>query len=1377
MTNNNVVKKVRRVLGRAENAIRAARGKGEQWIAQGKQGHLTVEVTEGPQKPTKDAMRSAGQRLERGKGAPGACLFTDGATAWLWRNAFCDGGQGKNPVETDLDSALEACQRALEEKTPKKQVAKLTEEAGKLEATIRGIVNRGLVTEHVLRCAAADDTGRGCAKPIGGQPKKWLEGLGWEVEEKSRDELVLYAGHHPRVVAVVVDDTQAWSSEQDQWERHTAVQRALEQGEEYATEQAWIIRGEVVRAYGTGAPAGRSHADRERAWLECHVPQMAAEGVLGPKCILGPSDQHEPGRIGQWMVQTRERGAELEEELRRRITGKVMPKLCEALEAGETLEEGEEKASPERLYGQALVVLFRVLFIAYGEDRKLLPYDANDRYNASSLKRMAQDMLARRYEEPEGATLWEGLNVLWRGIDQGNQSLGLPRYNGGLFSGGVHGSGTLDQAQKDLDLRARPKDRALSEALKPLLTGAEEGPDGRYEVPTDFAIVSVRALGTIYEGLLQQKLVRAEQDLSMVGKGKGGLAPTKSGQKPDVRRDALYMSATGQDQKETASYYTPEVLVGALLDDALDPALDRLERQVESMEATEAEAAIREFRVIDLAMGSGHFTKECLERMVGRVRKILRERHRAGRPLQGLEEEVDSLKRSAESMLQRHEVEMEVSREACLRRMVATRCIFGVDRNPLAVELARTAMWMETFVPGLPLSYLGGQYVHGNAVLGAGSWEEAKRWMDEENGDGPTDLFALDADDAIAQAQGAVERYEHLLERDAADVKAREEAFEEARMALEPTRYLMDMLLARRIARGKHRTDRTADEEAVLAYDIHGWNRSSQEKEQDNAVLAAETMLGGTDVMHYPVGLPQVYGTGNHGFDVVVGNPPWEEITLDEDKWWAREQPGLTGLPEKEKAEAIRKLMRERPELGIALKHGKSVAQRERRIAKAMAMPTMRKGDPDLYKAFAWRYVTQTKPDGTIGVVLPGTALTGQGNGPMREAIAREGLSAEVTSLENTGGWAFENVHKQKMIVLLVARRGEKSTRWSSQGPYRCQRTFEERNKGGKAGITTKELEKWTGDWCVPRVRSEKDANVMRQMKTHPQLAGGRNDEWDVAFHNELHATKDKKNGSFRVDVHSGQQAGEWPVLKGENVNLWTWNVAGTAPYGYGNAKELTKKLLEKREKGAKSGRGAFKGMTEREAKEKSTLACRKPRIVIRDITNSVDSRTIWIALIPGERFCTNQLQTMVWRKGGAKQEAWMLGILSSMALDWYARRWVATHASMFVLEHFPIPRTEGRKRLENEVVTRAARLATQEDGPGFRNWLAEAGVEQRTMDADEQREAIVELDALACIAYGLDEEQIRHIYDTFHHRPTEHTARRDEVLAATARFRKEGVQ
>ena len=253
-----------------------------------------------------------------------------------------------------------------------------------------------------------------------------------------------------------------------------------------------------------------------------------------------------------------------------------------------------------------------------------------------------------------------------------------------------------------------------------------------------------------------------------------------------------------------------------------------------------------------------------------------------------------------------------------------------------------------------------------------------------------------------------------------------------------------------------------------------------------------------------------------------------------------------------------------------------------------------------------------------------------------------------------------------------------------------------------KAAITAEELASWTGDWCLPRVRSADDVAVMRRMKAHPRLTGGPNDEWQTAFHRELDAANDRKNGSFRVDVHSGQQAGEWPVLKGENVNLWTWSVAGTAPYGYANAEALTEKLLAKRAKGAKSGRGAFKGMTEREAKERSTLACRKPRIVIRDITNSVDSRTIWIALIPGERFCTNQLQTMVWRKGGAKQEAWMLGILSSMALDWYARRWVATHASMFVLEHFPIPRTEGRKRLEDEVVTRAARLATQEDGPGF---------------------------------------------------------------------------
>ena len=161
------------------------------------------------------------------------------------------------------------------------------------------------------------------------------------------------------------------------------------------------------------------------------------------------------------------------------------------------------------------------------------------------------------------------------------------------------------------------------------------------------------------------------------------------------------------------------------------------------------------------------------------------------------------------------------------------------------------------------------------------------------------------------------------------------------------------------------------------------------------------------------------------------------------------------------------------------------------------------------------------------------------------------------------------------------------------------------------------------------------------------------------------------------------------------------------------------------------------------------THPCLRPRIAFRDVSRATDSRTIRVALVPPRVFLTNKAPYFLWPKGDESDKAYLLGVLSSLPLDWYARRFVETNVNFFILNPFPVPRPGADSRLRNRVVALAARLAAADTG--FADWAGRLGVACGPMDQDEKQNHIRELDAVMAHLYGLTEPQLVHIFETFH--------------------------
>lgn len=245
----------------------------------------------------------------------------------------------------------------------------------------------------------------------------------------------------------------------------------------------------------------------------------------------------------------------------------------------------------------------------------------------------------------------------------------------------------------------------------------------------------------------------------------------------------------------------------------------------------------------------------------------------------------------------------------------------------------------------------------------------------------------------------------------------------------------------------------------------------------------------------------------------------------------------------------------------------------------------------------------------------------------------------------------------------------------------------------------------------------------------------------------------------------------DWLVYKGASFDLW--NPDTGVYYASVEADSITEHLHEKRQRAQKNRRSPFSEFSKEWIEDPATLPCRQPRIAFRDVTNRTNTRTVIAALVPGEIVITNQAPYLLWPVGTPRDEAYLIGVLSSMILDWYARRVVELHVNFHILNNFPIPDVchtddahtdESADPVAVRVVEIAGRLAAVDER--YAEWAEAVGVPVGSADDDATRQNLIcELDACVAILYGLDEDDLAVVYQTFHE-GADYSDRHTAVLA-----------
>ncbi len=1199
---------------------------------------------------------------------------------------------------------------------------------------VAGFTNSGLfasyhITSNVPKRSDWESLGNRAGGLLSKRGKQLIEALGFQTQPGPNGTMLLSIGEHPpRAIAVLLDDSEQFDAKTQRFQL-SPVAFGLAVASKQEVPWLVVLRKDQIRLYPGRDGVGVGSKGQAETFFEVDLSTIDSEYAALLPLIFSADALAADGMTDELLRDSARYATELGARLRERIYDEIVPPV--AVEVAQRLAKHAAVAlDAEGLslaYRVTLRILFRLLFQAYAEDRGLLPSGRNEGFDANSLKTNARRLIDSDSDAfGDSATIWFDLVQVWNAVDQGNPQWQIPSYNGGLFS-----TDPSRSPEGALIKKIELPDSVLGPALKSLLidiTG--DGVLG----PVDFRSLSVREFGTIYEGLLESSLSLAEEDLTV--DSSGAWVPAKAGDDVYAASGSVYFHTASGERKATGSYFTPKVVVDHLIERSIVPALTaHLEKIAAYLNSGDTSAAAREFfdfRVADLAMGSGHFLVAAVDKIEALMRTFLTEH-----AVPGVTEELLRLAEVARDALGTDDVaKSEVDQVGLLRRQVARRCIYGLDINPMAVELARLALWIHTFVPGLPMSNLDHGLVNANSLTGIGTISEALDAL-VPGGAGSTDPIAkLFIDDALTSAKSRLVDIASASEATKAEVEESARMLAEATEAGETARRIFNAAVAARLGRVEPSVI-FAEEDLYTFLDQPAIEETAQE------LLPA----------HMPYLFPEVFLRDDGGFDVLLGNPPWEKVKVETDQWWGLRLPGLRSMPQKQKNAALKTFRESRPDLEAEFAAEQKRVTAFNEVIKSGPFD-LGSGDTDVYQAFAWRNWQLIRRGGRTGMVLPRSAMSGTGLTAWRKEILKNGTFSDVCFIENVARWAFDMEARYTIGLVVFGRGGDGGSFWA--GPFISERELVTR----RANLAHAEVETFlslSSMAAFPLIPDPVAGEILRQMKSHP-LLGKELEGFRYRVVRELDTANNKNLYDFDLDNKAGA-----PVATGATFNVWSPDHG--KPYAYSVREDVEELLEERLTRQLNLRSSAFYGLKRDNLEPRPWQAA---RIAFRDVARATDSRTMIAALLPPGTFVVEKAPYFFRIDGSARTDAYLLGILSSVIFDWYSRRWVEMKISIELTREFPIPKFIEGHAWCDRVVEDAAKLAAVD--ARYEDWAAIAGISVGSVNTPSIKDNLIaELDALVSLLYGLTEDQVEHVFATFHRSWDEtnpdYVARLDAVL------------
>ena len=1075
------------------------------------------------------------------------------------------------------------------------------------------------------------------------------------------------------------------------------------------------------------------YADFSVLWRLCHRSRLPRSIDDNHECYL--EQYHQLGIEEGGRVRDKLRGGV---ELALEILGTGFL----AHESGEDLRSAIESGRLTELqfYRQLLRLIYRLLFLMVAEERKLLllPDHPNQNKHDAYLRWYSVSRLRDRAEariiDDAQPDLWESLKVtfrLFRKTEDADQ-LGLTPLNGELF-------GT--EACRDLEL-AGIQNLELLGAVHAISTFEEqEGRRSRgVRRRVNYSALDVEEFGSVYESLLDYH--------------------------PQVVRDPWkFQLVKGSERKSTGSYYTPPALVAELIKSALEPVLAERLAAADGKDAKER--AILGMSVCDPASGSGHF--------------LLAAARRLGRELARV--------RSGEAEPTPREYRKAV-------RDVIAHCIYAVDMNPLAVDLCKVALWIEGHTVGMPLSFLDHRIKHGNSLIGVadltvldqGIPDRAYKALTGDDRDTANDLKRRNREEregqrtfislvpanpseitkGLAKAQAALA---DAPEASPEDVHAKEERYRRLQAqdsAGHQLKLSCDLWCAAFFAKKVPASG--PGQETVPTTEIVRDARAGHAPPNRMTAYTLDLALENR-FFHWPLEFPEAFVAG--GFDVMLGNPPWEVIQFSEDQFWDWRLPNYHELDRIARKGAI--LKRLEADRNVASTYQKT--QREFESANNFFRGSGRytlsaRGKLNTYALFTEKFMRGVADSGRAGLIVPPGILSDDSTKALFHELVESHRLLSAISFENEE-FLFPGIANVVRFALLTVC-GSEGPSSDSAFAFFLRQTKQVEETERFFNLSEDDLKLYNPNTrTCPIFRSKADAELTKKFYHSSAVLVDRTgdnvtNDWGLEF----------RQGLFNMTSDRAAYFHESSKLKeaGAQIISSCWTIEGPVSYlplyegkfiwhhdhRFGSYHNV----------GVQRGRGGrgLPPISEEELQEPNFYV--EPRYLVtqaetelrlnslgwhrewlvafRDMANAKVERTFIASFIPRTAVGHNLLLAFPDEEISASEICCLVANFSSIPFDYVARQKVGgSHLSFFIVEQLPVLSLTSYSSSSIEFISaRVAELSVTADD------MIPLGNDLGLLDnvyewAKDRRDRVkAELDAYFAYLYGLTRGELRYILD-----------------------------
>ena len=667
-------------------------------------------------------------------------------------------------------------------------------------------------------------------------------------------------------------------------------------------------------------------------------------------------------------------------------------------------------------------------------------------------------------------------------------------------------------------------------------------------------------------------------------------------------------------RKRTGAFYTPPEMADTVVERTLDPLV----------RSASAEQVLG-LRILDPAMGSGALLAAAHRYLVSAVEAAWVREGRGG-PLDVPRDERESLP-----------------------RRVAEQCLYGVDIDARAVQVARLSLWLQSLAPDRPLTWLDAHLCVGNSLAGVSpatllrppaaartplrssqsqlTLFDIEHWHHEADEVGPL-LAALAARPTLSadDAHDKTRTLHELRGREGMSAwHARADAWCGAVMQDEPPAQGVWRAVDDALRAGGRATTRVAPAEGCVAVHAERWRALARSQQ----------------CLHWNLAFPEIFETGRGGFDAVIANPPWEMLRGD---------LGTTA-DRAERRGDIAPLMRFVRRSGVYRDTG---------------------GHVNSYQLFLERMLQLVRTGGRIGCLLPGGILADHGAAALRRHLFDRADIDRITVFDNRD--ALFPIHRSMRIVAVTGQRGSATTAvLVDEGESTSGRRRTSTSGSEPRLLSRAMLRRASGESeAIPSVRSAAELAVLERLIQAPRLGGG----WRLRFGRELNATEDRH--LFR-DGSAGD-VDALHVVDGKHMKPFTVRPPDTPWIAAADAKRVL-----------------------------PDAPWEHWRLAYRDVSSATNTRSLICALLPPGCVSTHTLFCLRTRAPLSVQ-VYLCGMLNSLVADWFVRRFLASHVTTRLIAHVPVPLVIARDTRRRRVVRLATRLLrASDDADAFIALQAEA--------------------------------------------------------------------